>query len=38
VVEVWSAIREQRRFDSLEGLVAAIGDDVERTRSSVRPG
>ena len=38
VVEIWSAIREQRRFDSLEGLVAAIGDDVERTRSSVRPG
>ena len=38
VVEIWSPIREQRRFDSLEGLVAAIGDDVERTRSSVRPG
>src|SRR5262249_46322994 len=32
VVELWSAIREQRRFDSLEELVAAIGDDVERTR------
>ena len=38
VVEIWSPIREQRRFHSLEGLVAAIGDDVERTRSSVRPG
>jgi riboflavin kinase/FMN adenylyltransferase len=38
VVELWSPIRGQRRFDSLEGLVAAIGDDVERTRSSVRPG
>jgi riboflavin kinase / FMN adenylyltransferase len=38
VAEIWSPIREQRRFDSLEGLVAAIGDDVERTRGSVRPG
>jgi riboflavin kinase/FMN adenylyltransferase len=37
VVEVWSPIREQRRFDSLEELVAAIGDDVERTRGAVRP-
>jgi riboflavin kinase/FMN adenylyltransferase len=38
VVELWSAIREQRRFDSLEELVSAIGDDVERTRAVVRPG
>jgi riboflavin kinase/FMN adenylyltransferase len=38
VVEIWSPIREQRRFDSLEELVAAIGDDVERTRSAARPG
>ena len=37
VVEIWSPIREQRRFDSLEELVAAIGDDVERTRATVRP-
>jgi riboflavin kinase/FMN adenylyltransferase len=37
VVEVWSPIREQRRFDSLEELVAAIRDDVERTRTAVRP-
>ena len=37
VVEIWSAIREQRRFDSLEELVAAIGDDVERTRVTTRP-
>lgn len=37
VVEVWSPLREQRRFDSLEELVAAIGDDVEQTRTSVRP-
>lgn len=37
VVEIWSEIREQRRFDSLEELVAAIGDDVERTRIATRP-
>jgi riboflavin kinase/FMN adenylyltransferase len=38
VVEVWSLIRGQRRFDSLEELVAAIADDVERTSGAVRPG
>jgi riboflavin kinase/FMN adenylyltransferase len=38
VVEIWEPIREQRRFDSLDELVAAIGDDVERTRGAVRPG
>jgi riboflavin kinase/FMN adenylyltransferase len=38
VVELWEPIREQRRFDSLEELVAAIGDDVERTRTASRPG
>jgi riboflavin kinase/FMN adenylyltransferase len=38
VVEIWSPLREQRRFDSLEQLVAAIGDDVGRTQSAVRPG
>jgi riboflavin kinase/FMN adenylyltransferase len=38
VVEVWSPLREQRRFDSLDKLVAAIGEDVERTRVAVRPG
>ncbi|HZC74831.1 MAG TPA: riboflavin biosynthesis protein RibF [Gaiellaceae bacterium] len=37
VVELWSRIREQHRFASLEELVAAIGDDVERTRESERP-
>jgi riboflavin kinase/FMN adenylyltransferase len=37
VVEIWSPLREQRRFDSLEDLVAAIGDDVERTRGAARP-
>lgn len=38
IVEIWSPIREQRRFDSLEELVAAIGEDVERTRETQRPG
>jgi riboflavin kinase / FMN adenylyltransferase len=38
VVELWSPIRDQRRFDSLDELVAAIGDDVERTRAATRPG
>jgi riboflavin kinase/FMN adenylyltransferase len=37
VVELWAPLREQRRFDSLEELVAAIGDDVERTRAATRP-
>ena len=38
VVEIWAPIREQRRFDSLEKLVSAIGDDVSQTRRAVRPG
>jgi riboflavin kinase/FMN adenylyltransferase len=38
VVEIWSPIREQRRFESLDELVAAIGDDVDRTRVAARPG
>jgi riboflavin kinase/FMN adenylyltransferase len=37
VVEIWSMIREQRRYDSVEELVAAIGADVERTRAGTRP-
>jgi len=37
LVELWAPLREQRRFDSLEELVAAIGDDVERTRAATRP-
>jgi riboflavin kinase / FMN adenylyltransferase len=37
VVELWSPLREQRSFDSLDELVAAIGDDVERTRAAARP-
>jgi riboflavin kinase / FMN adenylyltransferase len=38
VVELWSPIREQRRFDSLDELIAAIDADVERTRGVARPG
>lgn len=38
IVEIWAPIREQRRFDSLEDLVAAIDDDVERTRHAEPPG
>jgi riboflavin kinase/FMN adenylyltransferase len=38
VVELWAPLREQRRFDSLEDLVAAISGDVEQTRAAVRPG
>jgi riboflavin kinase/FMN adenylyltransferase len=37
VVEVWDPLREQRRFDSLDELVAAISTDVERARDAVRP-
>ena len=37
VVELWVPLREQRRFESLQELVAAIDDDVERTRSVERP-
>lgn len=38
VVELWASLREQRRFESLEKLVAAIDDDVEQTRLVTRPG
>jgi riboflavin kinase/FMN adenylyltransferase len=38
VAEIWDPIRGQRRFGSLAELVAAIGDDVERTRVAARPG
>ena len=38
VVEVWAPLREQSRFDSLDALVSAIAEDVERTRTASRPG
>lgn len=37
LVEIWAKLRDQRRFDGLEGLVAAIRDDIERARTAVRP-
>jgi len=37
LVELWAPLRGQRRFDSLEELVAAIGDDVGHVRDAVRP-
>lgn len=37
VVEIWSWIRGQMRFESVEALVDQIGADVGRTRESVRP-
>jgi riboflavin kinase/FMN adenylyltransferase len=38
LVEIWKPLRDQRRFDSLEELVTAIREDVERTRVAARPG
>ena len=35
-VEFWERLRDEVKFDSVEGLVQAIADDVERTRSLVR--
>lgn len=37
VVEVWSLLRGQARFDSLDDLVAAIAADVEQARTAERP-
>jgi riboflavin kinase/FMN adenylyltransferase len=37
LVELWTGLREQRRFDSVDELVEAIGVDVERTRAATRP-
>jgi riboflavin kinase / FMN adenylyltransferase len=38
LLEIWAPLRDQLRFDSLDELVKAIGEDVTRTRSAVRPG
>ena len=37
VVELWQRLRDERAFSSEAELVAAIADDVERTRLAVRP-
>jgi riboflavin kinase/FMN adenylyltransferase len=36
-VEFWERLRDEVRFDSVDELVAAIADDVERTRAAVPP-
>ena len=36
-VEFWERLRDEVRFDGVDELVAAIADDVERTRIAVRP-
>jgi riboflavin kinase / FMN adenylyltransferase len=38
VVELWERLRDERSFGSEAELVAAIADDVERTRRAARPG
>jgi len=35
-VEFWKRLRDEVRFDSIDELVGAIADDVERTRAAVR--
>jgi riboflavin kinase/FMN adenylyltransferase len=37
VIEVWEYLRDEAAFASEAELVTAIADDVERTRSAVRP-
>lgn len=37
VVEIWSWLRGQMRFESVEALVEQIGADVGRARESARP-
>jgi riboflavin kinase / FMN adenylyltransferase len=36
-VEFWSRLRDEVKYDAVADLVAAIADDVERTRSLVDP-
>jgi riboflavin kinase/FMN adenylyltransferase len=36
-VEFWARLRDEVKYDSVEALVAAITDDVERTRALVPP-
>jgi riboflavin kinase/FMN adenylyltransferase len=38
VVELWQRLREERAFESEADLIAAIADDIRRTRDAVRPG
>jgi len=34
-IEFWQRLRDEKRYDSIEELVSAIGDDVARTRTVV---
>jgi len=36
-IEFWERLRDEVRYDSVDELVAAIADDVRRTRAIVRP-
>ena len=36
-VEFWDRLRDEVRFESVEELIGAIADDVERTRAIVEP-
>jgi riboflavin kinase/FMN adenylyltransferase len=38
VVELWERLRDERAFGSEADLIAAIADDVARTRAANRPG
>jgi FAD synthase len=37
VVELWERLRDEAVFESEAELIAAIDDDVARTRAAVRP-
>ena len=37
VVELWQRLRDERAFADEDELIATIADDVERTRSAIRP-
>jgi riboflavin kinase/FMN adenylyltransferase len=37
-IEFWARLRDEERYDDIEALVAAIEDDVDRTRDLVPPG
>ena len=38
VLELWERLRDEAAFGSEAELVAAIDEDVRRTRTAVRPG
>ena len=38
VVELWERLRAEAAFESEAALIAAIANDVDRTRDARRPG